>query len=195
VGAEFQVNTYTTGAQDESSVAMTADGGFVVTWESEGSGGTDTDSWSVQAQRFASDGTAVASEFQVNTYTTAAQRDPSLAVDPEGNFVAVWSTIDIMGPTLRWAIQARQYTSAGTALGPEFQVNSYTTGSQRAPSVAMGADGRFIVVWQSRGSAGTDTDGTSVQGQRYASTLIFADGFESADTSVWSATVPSHSQR
>ena len=34
-------------------------------------------------------------------------------------------------------------------LGTEFQVHSYTTGPQAAPSVAAGVDGDFVVVWQS----------------------------------------------
>jgi hypothetical protein len=44
------------------------------------------------------------------------------------------------------------------------------------------------VVWVSDGSSGTDTSGTSIQGQRFALPL-FSDGFESGDTSVWSATL------
>ena len=34
-------------------------------------------------------------------------------------------------------------------LGAEFTVNTYTTGSQNAASVAVGPDGRFVVVWMS----------------------------------------------
>ncbi|HEX9952835.1 MAG TPA: hypothetical protein VGB53_13765 [Rubricoccaceae bacterium] len=36
VGTEFRVNTYTTDYQDASSVAMDADGDFVVAWASRG---------------------------------------------------------------------------------------------------------------------------------------------------------------
>ena len=32
-------------------------------------------------------------------------------------------------------------------LGPEFQVNSYTTNNQWFPSVAADDDGNFVVVW------------------------------------------------
>jgi hypothetical protein len=52
-------------------------------------------------------------------------------------------------------------------VGGEFQVNTYTTDHQYHPSVAMDSDGDFMVVWDSRGSDGPDTN-TSVQGQRYA---------------------------
>ena len=42
-----------------------------------------------------------------------------------------------------------------TPLGSEFQVNTYTTNSQNNPSVAVDADGDFVVVWESDESAGT----------------------------------------
>jgi hypothetical protein len=35
--------------------------------------------------------------------------------------------------------------------GGEFQVNTYTTGSQSDPAVAAAADGAFVVVWESWG--------------------------------------------
>ena len=57
--------------------------------------------------------------------------------------------------------------------------------------MAVEAGGDFVVVWGSYGSGGTDTAYFSIQGQRYADpTSIFADGFESGDTSAWSTAVP-----
>ena len=53
--------------------------------------------------------------------------------------------------------------------GIQFQVNTYTTSSQFGSSVGVASTGAsFVVVWTSRGSSGTDTDGNSVQGQRYS---------------------------
>lgn len=43
-------------------------------------------------------------------------------------------------------------------------MNTYTKGHQRAPSVAMHADGHFVVVWQ---SAGQDGSGYSVYGKLF----------------------------
>ena len=51
--------------------------------------------------------------------------------------------------------------------GPEFQVNTYTTGVQAAPSVAVDTSGNFVVVWQSSGPDGS-SDG--VFGQRFNNT-------------------------
>ncbi|MET0619814.1 MAG: hypothetical protein ABW056_06020, partial [Thermoanaerobaculia bacterium] len=41
------------------------------------------------------------------------------------------------------------------ALGPEFQVNTYTTDHQSHPSTAMAADGCIIVAWDSVGEDGS----------------------------------------
>jgi hypothetical protein len=51
-------------------------------------------------------------------------------------------------------------------VGSEFQVNTYTTRNQQAPSVAADASGNFVVVWQSDGQDGS---GSGVFGQRYDS--------------------------
>ena len=77
----------------------------------------------------------------------------------------------------------------GNPVGSQFQVNNTTTGSQSSPSASVSADGQITVVWQSQGSAGTDVSEESIQGQSYRYP-VFADGFESGDTSSWSSTVP-----
>jgi hypothetical protein len=169
-GGQFQVNTYTTGDQRNASVAVEAGGDFVVVWDSLGSDGTDSSYRSVQAQRYASDGSAQGAQFQANTYTTQSQFRPSVATDAGGGFVVVWDSNGSSGTdvSLR-SIQGQRYDSGGSAQGGEFQVNTFTTGYQRYPSVAADAAGDFVVVWQSYGSYGTDTSGYSVQGQRYDS--------------------------
>ncbi len=63
-------------------------------------------------------------------------------------------------------------------------VNTFTTGYQRDSAIAVGTDGRFVVVWGSSGSAGADTSEGSIQGRRLETTL-FADGFESGDIGAW----------
>ena len=169
-GAQFQVNTYTTGSQYFPAVAADADGDFVVVWDSNGSSETDTSSWSVQGQRYASDGSAQGAQFQVNSYTTGVQYFPAVAAGSAGDFVVVWRSSGSPGTdTTDFSIQGQRYASDGTAQGEQFQVNSYTTGSQYFPAVAVAPDGRFTVVWESFGSSGTDTSGYSIQGQHYAS--------------------------
>ncbi len=187
LGDQFQVNTYTTGGQYRSSVALDADGDFLIVWDGFGSGGTDTSSLSVHGQRYASDGSMVGEEFQVNSYTTSLQTLPTVGVDADGDFIVAWYSYGSGGTdSSSNSIQARRYTSDGSNLSVEHQVNTYTTASQIFASVGMGADGAFVVVWESDGSGGTDVSDESIQ--RSPVVLIFADGFESGDTASWSST-------
>lgn len=169
-GDQFQVNTFTTGEQRFPAIAMDSDGDFVVVWESYGSPGNDNDVYSVQARRFNSAGTPAGSQFQVNTYTSLFQRYPDVAMDSDGDFVVVWqSNSSADDDPYGFGIQGRRYNAAGTALDtPEFQVNSYTFGSQTFPAVARDNDGDFVVAWDSA-YADNDTSYHSIQGQRFDS--------------------------
>ncbi|MEM1179556.1 MAG: hypothetical protein AAGM22_14505 [Acidobacteriota bacterium] len=170
VASQFQVNTYTSGPQQSPAVAVDADRDFVVTWTSQNAGGSDSSSYSIQGQRYASDGSAIAAEFQVNTYTSGEQTSSSVGMDSDGDFVVAWRSATSTGAdTSADSVQARRFASDGSAVAGQFEVNGFTTGVQTSPSVAVDADGDFVIAWMSAGSAGTDSDAYSVQGQRYAS--------------------------
>jgi len=83
-GPEFQVNSYTTNAQNNPAVATTASGAFVVVWCSNGQDGSGN---GVFGQRYDSSGAPLGPEFRVNTSTTSTQYRPSVAADGAGNFV------------------------------------------------------------------------------------------------------------
>jgi hypothetical protein len=159
LGSEFRVNSYTTSAQGSHSVASDASGNTVVVWDGSGQG----DSSGVFAQRYDSAGGALGSEFRVNAHTSSQQNNPAVASDASGNFVVVWSSAFQDGDG--YGIFGQRYDSAGGALGSEFRVNSYTTSTQTAASVASDASGNFVVVWES------SQDGSyhGVFGQRYDS--------------------------
>jgi hypothetical protein len=158
-GGEFQVNTYTTDGQYTPALAMEPGGGFVVVWTSYGQ---DGDAPGVFGRRFDTAGAPRGAEFQVNTYTTSRQYNPAVAMDPAGKFLVVWQSVGQDGSGL--GIFGQRYDAAGTRLGAEFRVNTYTTSDQRYPAPAAAPGGEFVVVWQ---SLGADGDGTGVFGQRY----------------------------
>ena len=160
VGSEFQVNSYTTRSQFGPAVAADGAGNFAVVW---GSASQDGSNYGVFGQRFNSLGGLVGSEFQVNSYTTQGQRDPAVAADGAGNFVVVWHSLDQDGSS--WGVFGQRFDSAGTPVGSEFQVNSYTTNAQSNPAVAADGPGNFVVVWQSRNQSVY----TDVFGQRFNS--------------------------
>ena len=171
LGDEIVVNTYTTNSQQAAAVAMHDDGRFLVVWSSVGSSTTDTDSTGILGRRFASDGSPVGGEFQVNSYITGSQFGADVAYGLDGNFIVTWTSSGSSGDDGdSLSIQAQLFSSDGSALGAELQVNSYTTSFQRDPKIAVGDDGSFVVAWASfAASPGDDTDGRAVVARRFDS--------------------------
>ncbi|PSL17591.1 calcium-binding protein [Shimia abyssi] len=90
VGYEFQINSYTSYSQWQSSVAPLSDGGFVVTWSSFVLlGGFD---YGIHGQRFDATGSPVGSEFDVNSFGPGDQWAPSVAALRNGNILVAWES-------------------------------------------------------------------------------------------------------
>lgn len=168
-GPEFRVNTYTTESQSRPVVAAGPDGAVVAAWVSYSQDGSAS---GVFARLFDSDGNVVGAEFQVNEYTDDAQEFPEVATNAEGNFMAVWHS---RKPVITGSVEvfARVFDSTGLPLGPEFQINDYTTKSQFHPKVCAGASDDFVVVWQSGATfdspADQDGSGAGVFGRKFDS--------------------------
>ena len=158
-GGEFQINSYTTGDQLWPDVAMDANGDFVVVWDSYGQDGSVS---GLQQRRYRSDGTPKAGGLPVNTHTTNQQTRPAVAMDAAGNFVVAWMSGGQDGSG--YGIVAQRYDTSGAAQGGELVVNSYTTGSQVNPGVALDGSGNFVVVWSSFEQDGSST---SIRARRF----------------------------
>ena len=155
--SEFQVNTYVINWQAHPSVAKLSDGKFVVIWHSYGQDGSDD---GVYGQMYNANGTRYASEFRVNTYTTSSQVYPSVAGLSDGKFVVTWRSDSQDGDSL--GVYGQMYNANGGKYSLEFQVNTYTTGNQKIPSVAGLSNGKFVVTWHGNGQ---DNDGYGIYGQ------------------------------
>jgi hypothetical protein len=90
--------------------------------------------------------TPAGSEFQVNTYSTNNQTQSDVAMDAQGDFVVVWHSDGQDGDGQ--SVHGQRFASDGGPVGGEFQINTYTTSSQRSASVSMDADSDFVVVWE-----------------------------------------------
>lgn len=174
-GEDFQVNDFFGGHQIEPKVAMADDGSFVVVWTSAESPGDDTSSSSIQARRFDASGSPRGAQFQVNTLTNNAQDDAAVGSAPDGRFVVVFASRTSGGDDNQGSsIQMRRYDSDGSALDTERQVNVTTSTSQDEPRVAVDSDGKYVVIWQSSASAGSDNDSLSVQARGYLANGVSA---------------------
>ena len=173
-GIEFQVNTYINSHQENPTVAMDSAGNFVVAWQSNDQDGSN---YGVYGQRYAADGTPEGIEFRVNTDSYSNQFNPALAMDAAGDFVVTWESYSQDGSG--YGVFGQRYGTDGTPLGNEFQVNTYTSGGQVQPNVAMNSTGSFVVAWASSGQDGSNA---GVYAQQYAADGTAVDGEVSVNT-------------
>lgn len=159
IGSEVQVNTYTSENQGGSSIAMDADGDYVITWNSSGQDGSST---GVYAQRYNSLHVAQGSEFQVNTWTTGSESSAAIAMDNDGNFVITWHSELQDGSG--YGIYAQRFNAVGVPQGSEFRVNTWITNHQKSPAIAMDDDGDFVITWTNSGQNGSNV---GIYAQRY----------------------------
>jgi hypothetical protein len=144
-GAKQGTQIPVTSAFAHAAVTADPDGNFVVAWPQNG----------VFARRFASDGGALGTEFQVNTYTTAPSATyANIASAPNGDFIVAWQNTAGQDGEVS-GIFAQRYSSGGERAGTEFQVNEGTTGYQTFPDLATDAEGNFIIAGRHSPSPGT----------------------------------------
>ena len=171
---EFQVNTYTTGVQFAPAIDTSSGGEFVVVWTSAGQDGAGD---GIFGQYYDFEGNPVEGEFRVNTQTAGNQSEPDVAINPTGGFVATWASDGSDGASL--GVFGRIFYVNPTdvlPIGIDFQINSFTAGSQSRARVAAGFTTggpqpfSFITVWQSEGQDEPPTPGLGVFSQRFANT-------------------------
>ncbi|GAA4451173.1 DUF4347 domain-containing protein [Novipirellula rosea] len=154
---ELVANTSTSGTQKNSIIGMnTHTGEFVIAWQGNGTQSGESDSAGIFAQRFDGSGSAVGTEFRVNSSTFGTQYDAAIAVNNNGDFVVVWDDSN--------GIHFQRFDDDANEQGGQVTVSGSTFAGNAA--VAMHSDGSFVVVWRQSGAL-TPSD---VYLQRYSNT-------------------------
>jgi hypothetical protein len=143
-GAQFSVNTYTTGAAGFPDVSMNPNSGdFVIVWRSSSQDGSGS---GVYGQRYASSGPPAGTEFRVNADTTGFQEAPAVAMSRFGSFLVVWQGVGVSGGF--GVIMGRRYDSSGQPQGGDFRVSTYAAASPSQPDVSVDSQDVYTVVWE-----------------------------------------------
>lgn len=133
---------------DEPAVAMAPGGEIVVVWQGTPGGSVGHD---IYARRYGADHQPLDSPpLRINTSLPGDQRDPAVAVGPDGEIVVTWTSDRVGEPGLA-DIRGRRF-SFSAAPGQtelEFTVFNSSDSSKRlgGSAVAMTTQGRFVVVW------------------------------------------------
>jgi len=150
-GSEFRINSSTYHHQYLVSTAPLGSKGFVATWTSLTTDGSD---WGIFAQRYDAAGSTSGGQFLVNSYTSSSQYYPDVAGFDDGSFVVVWQSYG--QDSSSYGIYGQRYGANGTPNGSEFKINTYTPNEQTEPSAASFKDGGSVVAWQSHSEDGSD---------------------------------------
>ena len=162
LGAEFPVNTTTTGRQEDPAVAALSDGRFVVAWSDVPLGETN-----VLAQIFNGDGSKAGSEIPAFV-TSNDEATPTITELSGGGFAIA---IAGAGPS-GYEIQARIFDANGVPAGAGFALTTPTSDARYMPALTSLSDGRLLATWADEGQGSPDivarifqADGTPLTGQ------------------------------
>jgi PKD repeat protein len=140
-GSEFIINEKRSQNQGNSSLASTSGGDYVVVWRDDN--GFDGDEFGVFFRRFANGGNPKDSSDQKAANTTEGnQREPSVDVEPGGDFAIVWTGPPGGGGK---GVFLRRFSASGSPKGSEQLVDSAS--NEYAPDVATNGS-RTAVVWR-----------------------------------------------
>jgi DNA-binding beta-propeller fold protein YncE len=143
VGGETEIFSAPLPSSSNLSVDMDDNGNFVVVWddlpEAEIVG-------TIMAQIFDASGNPVGDSFQVDQDDEYGKFDPNVTMDPDGNFVVTWTSIDQDGDSD--GVFYRKYSADGTPTGNEAQISQNSSGEQDTTAGTMINDNYFILAWE-----------------------------------------------
>ncbi|HCC25112.1 MAG TPA: hypothetical protein DEP85_06365, partial [Holosporales bacterium] len=138
---EISINTVTASFHDLPSITGLSNGNAFVAWYGEQTGNPD-----IYGRVFSATGTALTSEFSINTVTASEQYDPSVAGLTNGDAFTVWEgrqtgNGDIYGrvfysPTTSTTSTTTSESSTSTTVNPTTSTVSSTTSSTTRPTTS-----------------------------------------------------------
>jgi serine protease len=141
-------------------IAASPEGQFAISWSQYTSGAT---SRVIMAQRYAASGARIGSNIVVSNASGNAQYNDIGMMD-DGSFTVLWDNDNRQSvPSSIPGVFARQYRNDGTAIAPEFRVNSGSVAAFNG-QLAMDLSGKYTVMWSQYDSAAAKW---SVYGRRY----------------------------
>ena len=169
LGAEFRVNTTTTGEQLQPTISSRLDGGFVVAWTDMSATGGDTSGSAIRAQWFDNTGSTSGAEMLVNTTAIGDQSHPTISGSSNGFLMAWTDSSATGGDTTGLAVRAKWFFDGGPADGVELQVNTTTANAQFQPSITTLANGNYVVAWADGSQSADDPNGYAIRAQLFDS--------------------------
>jgi hypothetical protein len=116
-----------------SRISASAEGGFLVTWETG----------EVYGQLYDASASKVGLTFQVNSYTTSTQNHNSATYLADGSFVVTWTSVGQSGGST--GVYARHFDAQGEAISSEFLVGLGI--ADTFADVSANPGGGYGIIW------------------------------------------------
>lgn len=173
-GSEFRLDEGLAGQQawfGPANLACLTDGSLVAAWTRTLDGGSDPNDMTIGFRRFDATGAPLSGEISPTDFTDGHQYYAVVRALPAGGFILAWTSGCHQGSFApgcapaggdlsvsqdgSWAgVFARRFSADGSALEPEWQVNSFSEGTQGgwgSLDLAVDSSGGFAVAWSGNG--------------------------------------------
>ena len=139
-----------TGAGDawDPQIAMDANGNALAVWYQDGDA-TDAVRYDIVANRYTA-GSGWGTATLIETDDAASAMNPQIAIDANGNGLAVW----LQGDGTASHIRSNRYT-AGTGWGTAVLIETATPGASATPQIAFDINNNALAVWSRYDGTGT----------------------------------------
>lgn len=140
-----------------SNIASTtlSNGDIVVVWAARHEENTPFTAEEVYGQLYNSQGVALGSIFQVNTFILGGQKRPDITALSNGGFVIAWESDQENGSL---GVYSQRFDSMGAKIAGDTHVNTFTDGVQNDANVGSLASGGHVIVWTSSSKSLTHTE-------------------------------------
>jgi hypothetical protein len=158
VGGEWLVNG--SGLAESAAVTGLADGGYLATWTSGGSGAD------YYFQRFSQAAAPVGGPTLINSVQSQLSLSSHPTALADGGWLITWEALPVTeSPAGPVHIYTKRYDATGTPVGSETLVGDSAT-ERVKPATAALNDGGYVVAWQQNTSL---ADGTDIYALRFDS--------------------------
>ncbi|MEQ1653837.1 MAG: hypothetical protein ABL897_15250 [Hyphomicrobium sp.] len=174
IAAKAHLSTSTAGGEYTPTVARLGNGNYLVSWADTLNGAAIPPSGEILGRIYSAGGTAIGSEFQLNSTTAGVQFGTDTLALADGRTFVAWGNSVISGTTLvATELRGRFFSSTGVATGVDFQLDAIASGStyqeESFELIGLG-NGGFVVVWEEE----TRTSVEEIHFQRFTSAGVKA---------------------
>jgi len=141
---DFTINNPNTNLQYLTTARRLPNGNIFVLWEDIQEAEPLSD---IYAKIIDPQGNSVSTQFICNKYTANDQVFPSIDIFPNGNIIVAWESYLQDGSAV--GVYGRIFSSTGSVVQDEFQINTYTNHEQSGVLPLVLNDGNVLFVWKS----------------------------------------------